>query len=299
MELKNHRLSIIVADPAAIETQRFDRTALIEQVVLDGKYTFCTPEQVLPGRRTTFGMGLAGEFVLEGAAEQAKAGELFVKPGVGLMEQLADKAPYDIWKNYPLRPLPVIARQQEDSVVFTQEPARAGGYGIRIQKTLSLRENRLVMDIQAENIGEKPYTLREYQHNFLSLEGKPVGPGYELEIPCDRTLREITRKTLRQGDEIVLPSAVRVEESRVIWEDDLSGKVMYHRSDDIAPDAPHRWTLRHRESGCSVSEEACFCPSRMDIWAVEHCICTEFYFCAFLSPGERAVWRRVWTFGAQ
>ena len=112
MKLSNHRLSVTVADPAAIETQRFDRTALIEQVVLDGKYTFCTPEQMLPGRRTTFGVGLAGEFVLEGAAEQAKAGELFVKPGVGLMEQLSDNAPYDIWKNYPLRPLAVTARQR-------------------------------------------------------------------------------------------------------------------------------------------------------------------------------------------
>ena len=118
-----------------------------------------------------------------------------------------------------------------------------------------------------------------------------------LEIPCDRTLGDIIRKTLRQGDEIVLPSAVRVDECRDFWTDDLNGKVMYHRSDDIAPDAPHRWTLRHTQSPCTVSEAVDFIPSRMDIWAVEHCACTEFYFSAGLQPGESARWQRVWTFG--
>ena len=297
MNLSNHRLSVTIADPSKLQTQRFDHTALIRQVLLDGKYTFCTPEQVLPHRRTTFGFGLAGEFLLEGAAEETRKGQWFLKPGVGLMEQRADFAPYDMWQHYNVKPFPVSVAQEGDSLVFTQESGEAGGYGIRIQKQLSLRENRLIMDIQADNTGKKPCILREYQHNFLSLEGKPIGPGYALEIPCDRTLGDIIRKTLRQGDEIVLPSAVRVEDSRILWTDDLNGKVMYHRSDDIAPDAPHRWTLRHTQSPCTVSEAVDFIPSRMDIWAVEHCACTEFYFSAGLLPGESARWQRVWTFG--
>lgn len=296
MELKNHRLAVTFADPAALQNLRFDRTAMVTQVILDDKYAFCTPEQVLPGRRTTQGMGLCGEFVLEGPAEEAEAGQWFVKPGVGLLRQPQTAMPYDMWRSYEAQFFPVAAQKGDDRITFTQRAVPGGGYGVDIRKTFSLRENRLILDISAVNSGEKPITLREYQHNFLSLAGKPVGPGYILELACDKRLPEIEGQTLRQGDEIVLPSAVRVEGSRVLWGDDLNGKVMYHRSEDIDPDAPYRWTLRHRDTGVSVSGETDFCPSRIDIWAVEHCICPEFYHTLRLAPGESAQWRRVWTF---
>lgn len=295
MKLENSRLQVTFADPGQLKTQRFDHTAMVSQVVLDGKYTFCTPEQVLPARRTTFGFGLSGEFVLTGAAEAAGTGEWFCKPGVGLMLQLSAGASYDMWQPYELQPFPVTAETAPEQIIFRQK-AIPGGYSVDIEKAFSLRENRLVLDISVRNTGNRAFVLQEYQHNFVSLEGMPVGEGYVLDLPCDSLLQEAAHQTLRQGDEIMLPSAVRVEGASVIWEQDMNEKILYHRSEAVDPNPPHRWTLRHLRSAVSVSEQTDFCPSRIDIWSVEHCICPEFYHTVRLSPGETAHWRRTWTF---
>lgn len=291
MELKNERLQVTFG---TLSTQRFDRTAAVS-VVLDGKYAFCTPEQVLPHRRTCGGFGLCGEFVLPGAAENANTGEWFLKPGVGLLRQRADGAPYDMWKAYECRPFAVTAEIGTTAAVFCQKGA-AGGFGLEIEKRYSLEENRLILDISAVNIGEKPLELQEYQHNFVSIEGMRTDRGYILELPCEKAVSTITKKTLRQGDEILLPSAVTVAGSEVRWQSDMTEKVLYHRSEEIDASAPSRWTLRHTGSGVSVTEHTVFTPTRIDVWSIEHCVCAEFYQTVQLVPDKTAHWRRIWTF---
>lgn len=295
MKLENERLRVAFAAPEELCTQRFDHTAQVSEVILDGKYAFCTPEQVLPGRVTTEGRGLCGEFVLAEAAEAAKAGQWFCKPGVGLLKQLADGAPYDMWKSYECRPFRVTAELTSDRAVFRQA-AIPGSYAVDVGKVFTLEENRLILDITLTNSGEKACFVQEYQHNFVSLEGKAIDRGYILDLACDRTLAQIEGSTLRQGDEIRLPSAVAASENRVVWEKEMTGKVLYHRSGDIDPGKPYRWTLRHTHSPASVTEETDFCPTRIDIWAVEHCVCTEFYNACAIAPGEQAHWRRTWRF---
>lgn len=294
MQLKNEHLTVEFAK--GFENQRFDCTAVVSQVVLDGKYAFCVPEQVRFGRRSTGGLGLCGEFVLAGAAEEAKAGEWFAKPGVGLLRQTGDGAPYDMWQPYERRPFAVEAECDGEKAFFRQKGVPTGGYGVEIEKAFSLAENSLILEIRVRNVGTKECRLEEYQHNFLSLDGLPVGEGYALELPCDEDLPEIERKTLRQGDEISLPSAVRLERDGVYWKTDMEGRVLYHRSEQVKPEPPYGWSLRHLRSPASVTERTEFRPSRIDVWAVEHCICTELYNSVILAPGETALWRRIWTF---
>lgn len=296
MKLQNARLQVNFADPQTNHNQRFDHTAVATQVVLDGKYAFCMPEQVLPARRSTGGVGLCGEFVLAGAAEAAKAGEWFAKPGVGLVQQTEDGAAYDMWKPYAIRPFGATAQASAEAIIFRQQAVPCGGYAVDIEKVFRLQDNRLILDITVCNGGEKPCALQEYQHNFVSLEGMEIGEGYVLDLPCDKALAQIERQTLRQGDEIILPSAVRVEGKSALWKTDMRERIVYHRSEEIDPHAPHSWTLRHLRSGVSVLEETSFAPSRIDVWAVEHCVCAELYQSVRLAPGERASWRRAWRF---
>lgn len=298
MKLENERLQISFADAQQIRTQRFDNTAIVTQVVLDGACSFCTSEQVLPGRRTTNGVGLCGEFVLPGAAENAKAGEWFCKPGVGLLRQIEDHLPYDMWKTYEIRPYAVHMQPTDDGVVFRQEGTPCGGYGVDIEKRYRLQENRLILDIDVRNVGAVEICLQEYQHNFVSLAGLPVSEGYVLELNGDKLLREMEGQTLRQGDEIPLPSAVRVQGNEVSWEKNMDGCVLYHRSEEIDPEQTPYWTLHHLRSEASVTEQTGFVPSRVDVWAVEHCVCAEFYHAAHLAPGETSHWQRIWTFEA-
>lgn len=297
MMLENERLRVCFAEPEALaEQQRFDRTAMVAEVTLDGVHKFCTPEQLLPHRRTTNGRGLCGEFVLPGAAEEAQAGEWFLKPGVGLLKQSADGAALDMWKRYEMRPFPVSVEECDGNIRFRQEATPCNGWAVDIEKRFHLEENRLILDISARNSGEKPIELQEYQHNFVSLSGAAVGPGYVLELECDRLLSQLEGQTLRQGDEQVISSAVRVAGTQVAWIADMNEKILYHRSEQIDPGAARRWKLKHLPSGVSVSEETEFTPSRIDIWSVEHCACPEFYHTAHIAPGESAAWRRIWKF---
>lgn len=296
MKLENERLQITFAEPSKLKTQRFDHTAVVTQVVLDGKYQFCTQEQVLSGRRTCNGIGLCGEFVLE-TAEDAKAGEWFLKPGVGLLKQANDNQSYDIWSTYEVQPFSVTVENiTNHTLSFYQKGLSCNGYGIDIKKTFHLQDNRLILDIAVQNTGTKDFLLQEYQHNFVSLENLPIDQGYVLELPCDENLVKIENCTLRQGDEITLPSAVFVQDHNVYWKKNMDGSVLYHLSEKTRKEVPYYWTLKHLKSPVSVTEETDFCPGRIDVWAVEHCICTEFYQTVALAPGEITHWQRTWTF---
>ena len=95
--LKNQRLEVTIRLPGSQpESERFDSSCVVEQVLLDGEHTFCQPEQKIASRVTCWGFGLNAEFDMNDVARKARKGELFPKPGVGLMTQIEDNRPYDL-----------------------------------------------------------------------------------------------------------------------------------------------------------------------------------------------------------
>lgn len=296
MKLENERLQITFADASELGSPRFDHTAWVTQVVLDQKYPFCTPEQLLSHRRTSNGMGLCGEFVL-GTGELTKTGEWFFKPGVGLVKQTADFKRFDIFGSYEVKPFPVTIEHTDDqTITFFQKGTVWNGYGADIRKTYHVQDNQLILDIEVTNTGTESFELSEYQHNFVSLNQIPAGLGYQLTLPCDKNLKQMEHATLRQEDEHPMPSAVYVQDHTVHWSESLDNRILYHESYEINADAPSGWTLQHENCPLSLREETDFCPSMIIVWAVEHCICAELYQTVQLSPGEHTQWKRTWTF---
>lgn len=296
MELKNKRLKITFADADTLATPRFDHTGFITHVLLDDTYQFCMPEQLLSGRRNSNGRGLCGEFVMA-TGELAKTGEWFHKPGVGLVKQTADDQRFNIFGTYETQAAPVeVLSKTDDCVCFFQKGFAQNGYCADIQKTFCLKDNQLILDIEVTNTGTKEFELNEYQHNFVSLENLPAGPGYFLDLPCDGNINALSDATLRWGDEEKMPSIVSVQGSSVHWIDKADNRVLYHESYDIKSDVPYCWKLSHTQSPLSVTEEVDFCPSMIIVWSVEHCICAELYQNVKLAPGEKTRWKRTWTF---
>ena len=296
MELKNKRLKITFAEAGELTTPRFDHTGFITHVLLDDKYQFCMPEQFIEGRRNSNGRGLCGEFVIA-TGELAKEGEWFQKPGVGLIKQTADFQKFNIFGTYEAQFAPVeIFKKRKTTVGFFQKGIPCNGYCVDIKKTFHLQNNQLILEIEAINTGSKELELSEYQHNFLSLDNLPVGPGYILELPCDENVAQLENATLRWGDEFPMPSIVSVKGSTVSWTAIADNRVLYHESYNIKNKAPYHWRLSHKQSSLSVKEEVSFFPSMLIVWSVEHCICAEFYHTVKLMPGECTHWTRTWTF---
>lgn len=296
MKLKNQRLEITFADANQMTSPRFDHTAWVTEVVLDDNYRFCMPEQLLSHRRNSGGNGLCGEFVLA-TGELADMGESFFKPGVGHIKQTNAFQRFNIFGTYEFEAFPVTVNQISDTEIsFSQKGIPCNGYCVDLKKTYHLEENRLILDIEATNSGSNALELSEYQHNFINIENLPMGPGYRLNLPCDRNLSRIEQATYNWSDEQLPDSAVTLQADTIHWKAFMDEKVLYHESSEIIEDAPYRWTLTHENSPISITEEVDFCPSMIILWGVEHCICPEFYQTVQLAPGEKASWKRTWTF---
>lgn len=80
--LKNQRLEVTIRLPGSQpESERFDSSCVVEQVLLDGKHTFCQPEQKISSRVTCWGFGLNAEFDMNDVARKAKKGAFFPQTG--------------------------------------------------------------------------------------------------------------------------------------------------------------------------------------------------------------------------
>lgn len=74
---------------------------------LDGRHTFCVPEQYEPGRGSG-GSGLCNEFGIRTPIgyDEAKVGDQFPKIGTGLLKRKSEEG-YDFFTPYEVEPFPV------------------------------------------------------------------------------------------------------------------------------------------------------------------------------------------------
>lgn len=304
-EIKNDRLTVAFREESEMlhPHHRFETTGVVAQVTLDGKHVFCEPEQRIRERVTCDGIGLCGEYVSHGPAEEALAGEYYPKFGVGLLLQTEDHKAYNMWESHECIDFPVKAEFGEDRAVFVQEPLPCGGYALRLTKTMTLHENTLTEEVFLENVGEKEIRLAEYQHNFVSLDGELIGPGYELEVPFVKNLHDIEGHVTKLGDRTrARVDGVLGEENGIVrWNVSMGeGYTEFNHADadmlDVS-EGKNFWELR--KNGLSVRETFGFEPNETMIWGVEHCMCVEAYAPARIAPGETAKWSRTWTFEAK
>ena len=133
--------------------------------------------------------GPAEEFVTDGKGlgfDDAKAGETFIKIGVGVLRK-PDDAKYDPFRLYPIKDggkWTVI--RKPDSMEFKQElNDSSSGYAYEYRKTVSLAGNQaqMVLDHALRNTGKRVIQTSVYNHNFLYLDRQAPGPDFSLTLP--------------------------------------------------------------------------------------------------------------------
>jgi hypothetical protein len=311
---ESNRLKVEIALPGTVyRRSRFDWAGFITQITLDGRHTFCVPEDYDPAKGTG-GIGLCSEFGNEKAIGYADAapGETFPKLGIGLLKRPEDPK-YNFFKPHEIaEPFPIEIETGPDSVQFTVQPLDCRGYAVREIKTVSAAENWLTIETQLENCGSKAVHTHEYCHNFIGINRQPVGPDYHLRFPYPLAfekfhesyrsflpplLRKITPGfVLEMMVKRMMGSGIlRATGNEIDWKA-TPEKFFFCRPLGSFKTEEAQWELTHRPSKICVREFDDFTPVRVALWGAAHVVSAEVYTDIDLEPGERTSWTRRYQF---
>ncbi len=283
LKIHSERLEVEIAQPGELyRGTRFDWTGLIVQVILDGKHTFCASESELAGhgggRR-----GFCNEFgILDPIGfDEAMPGERFLKIGVGLLTR-PDRQPYSHGCDYKLVPCKMEYHATSRSVQFTVLPQDCRGYSVRLEKTVSVSDNRLEINYMLANSGEKLLKTDEYNHNFLCIDGHQIGPEYNFETAFPLTEEKV-------------PPPLRWKNNAIDFANSPD-KPFYYPVPQMPGGMRPRWELVHIPSRTGVRETSVFPLARFALWGAENVISPETFFRIELKPGKTISWMRSYEF---
>ena len=124
--------------------------------------------------------------------DQAKAGETFVRIGVGAVRKPQEPA-YRRFATYEIvDPGTWKVARGKDNITFIHELRDANGYGYVYTKVLRLAKDTLVLDHRLKNTGRKAIETSVYNHNFFTIDRQPTGPDIVVRLGFDpRALRPL------------------------------------------------------------------------------------------------------------
>lgn len=293
LTLNNDRLQVDVMTPwgAVQRGTRFDTAGLVTQVRLDGAHTYCVVENFNDGRDTG-GLGLCNEFIGCGHATDGgpKAGDRFPKLGIGIVEYTG-RGDGPMMERLVVEPFPVMVEGAAadgtaagDTLIFVTQPVAFEGIAVRLTKTLTVRDNTLCVAYEMENLGDAPVRTREYNHNFVQIDGREIGPDYRLTFshPVEVYPTELVSDLDIHGDTV---GWVRVPQMP-----------FFCLPRGFGADKGHRWELVHQPSGVGLRESDDFAVEHIALWGKSHVVSPEIFVEVQLQPGERARWSRTYEF---
>jgi hypothetical protein len=289
--LSNTFIDVDIADVHSYQGTRFDRTGFITQVRLkhpDGCHTYCTFEKTEQDLRWEGGAGLCSEFgITEGIGyDEAEVGEVFPKLGVGLLAKL-DSSPYAFNRRYPVRPFEIDYIQGKQDLLFVTHPLKCRGYAIRQHKRISLDQAGITIEYRLENLGTRIIHTTEYVHNFLNINGHPLGPDYSLQFSSPI---EIIRM-----EEEYTPHVLHVQTDGIRWTR-RPKREFYCQLTSRTPGQNVRWELFHEPSQAGMWEACSIPASHMAVWGAGHVVSPEVFVDIHLEPGETMTWSRQFGF---
>lgn len=285
-------LSLDVALPDAAlgyhRGTRFDWSGMIREVRFEG-HSFVAPwkDSHDPANHDDC-TGPAEEFGMDdplGFAE-AKPGEPFVKIGVGVLER-PDGSAYGFWKRYKIvEPGRWDVEAKGRSIAFRQAIDGPRGWGYSYEKTVSITDDAtFTIAHTLKNTGSRPIATTHYAHNFLKIDGEPIGPSYWLTFPYEVEplapapgLAEVRGKAMTFREVIPPGRDVAVK---------LSGP---------RPAGENVVTVRNRKTGAAVRIAGDAPLAKLNVWSVGTATCPEPFVAIDLAPGRSTTWTNTYTF---
>jgi len=291
--LANDRLRVEIegcGQPGQYAGPRFDWTGFVRQVELlsGGGHTYCVPESLVPGAGTG-GIGLCNEFGIDGPPGyyEIESGEKFPKIGIGTLTKLKTGG-YSVFESYPIEPVAIDTERGEDWARFRIEAPEVNGYAYEYEKKLSLSGRKLIVEYRLTNRGRKTISTNEYVHNFVAVDGKPIGPGYVLKFP-------LPVENLPGYEPVErLTKHLRVDGDGLRWEPVTD--TFYARYRSAEGPTPFYWELVDETTGAGMRESGSEPLDHYAIWGESHVVSPEAFVAIGLAPGETKSWSRTYEF---
>jgi hypothetical protein len=213
----------------------------------------------------------------------AKPGETFLKPGVGVLRRVDDK-PYAFGTVYPIVDGGTWKSQvTKTSVKFRQVLNGPDGYAYEYEKTLSLDKDGTGITLQhsLKNTGRKTIDTKVYDHDFFMFDGRPTGPGMVVRFPfVPKSIDPLDPAVKIDGKEIVFLDAIGPRKT-------VSGYITGFSASTSDYDFIVEDTYRH----IGVEQTSDTPLSRIYFWSNSSVICPEAYIHLGILSGKTGRWK--------
>jgi hypothetical protein len=220
--------------------------------------------------------------------DEAKPGEAFLKPGVGMLRKINDR-PYSSGALYPIADGGAwTTKVKKDSIMFRQVLNSSEGYSYVYTKTLSLDPNGAGMTLQhtLENTGTKMIDTKVYDHDFFIFDDKPAGPGMVIRFRFHpQSVDPMTNLVKIDGNEIQFQRSAKPHEFINAYIVGYSSKVSDY--DIVVED-------KSRQIGVEQTSDTPI--SRILFWTNGTPVCPEVYVHVPAAPGRTSHWKIHYRF---
>ncbi len=308
VEIANGSLRVLIYLPDAangfFKGTRFDWAGVIGRLRF-GTHTFYEPwftgndpalrdytataTEVIAGPNTAI-TGPVEEFQRNLGFDEAQPGGTFMKIGVGVLRR-PDAAAYSNYRLYEIvdggRRTVETAR---DAVTFTQDVRDpSSGYGYAYTKTVRLIGDQPEMRLEhrLRNTGTRRIENAVYNHNFLTIDGRPVDAAYVIRAPYDITSTRPPNAELAaiRGREIVYLRALTGSE---VVSTPLQG---------FGPAAAdYDFRIENRAAGAGVRMTADRPMSNAALWSMRTTIAVEPFIAIAIDPGDEFTWTLTYRY---
>ncbi|CAG5074442.1 hypothetical protein DYBT9623_05129 [Dyadobacter sp. CECT 9623] len=234
-------------------------------------------------------MGPVEEFVALNF-DQAKAGETFVKIGVGTLVK-PDNKKYAFATDYEIRnPGKWNVTKGKDKVEFVHELKDASGYSYIYTKTLRLVPGKpeLVLEHTLKNTGTKTIETSTYNHNFFMIDNEPSNENIRIVFPF-----EVTGEGSGFGS-IIKPAGKQLVYTRQVVNGDQVFSSGLQGFGSSAKDYDIRIENTKSKAGVRMT---CDKPlEKLVYWACPTTSCPEPYIKISAAPGKEDKWKVSYEF---
>lgn len=234
--------------------------------------------------------GPADEFRVIGF-DEAKHGGTFLKIGVGMLRK-PDEQPYDAYRAYEMVDGGhwTVAKKA-DAVEFTQVLGSVSApYAYTYRKAVKLAEGKpqLLLEHELKNTGKTAIHSDVYNHNFLTLDAKPLKQGIIVSFPFNV-----------QSPKPPDAKLAEIRGKQIAYLSDLKDKDVVAapiEGFNPASAADHHVRIENKALGAGMTIQGDKPLSKASLWSIRSVLAVEPFIAVSVEPGEAFRWTTTYDY---